>query len=107
MLLTLAVPTAGCGTINSRFDNSPVGAYPFQAVCADGYCISRLAAGPVDLWGTRISGVTIAIVGLVSLPIDICVDVALLPADAVAWALGARKHISHRERHPDIPAPSR
>lgn len=99
-VLALAVVLAGCGSINTRFDNSPIGRYPMQAVCVDGYCISRLVAGPVDLWGTRISGVTVAIVGLFSLPVDLCVDVVLLPVDAVAWALGEKKVLTFDERHP-------
>lgn len=92
----LASAFSSCGTCITRNNirpARPVGAYPFAAVWTDGIMIGHMFSGRVALPSFDMSGVESALLGVVSLPIDLVLDTVLLPADLVGWAFGARRNM--------------
>ena len=89
-LLALASLPA-CGTAFSRGSGSVFGAYPFHAVAIDGCFMSKTFNAPESFMGLMVPGPVFLIWGLVSLPVDLAVDVLLLPIDLGAWILGDSK----------------
>ncbi|MCA8952189.1 MAG: hypothetical protein KDE27_21950 [Planctomycetes bacterium] len=83
---------SGCGTMMTRSSGEPFGAYPLEAPLAD--CM-MIAGGYGPSYGKAL------VFGLVSLPVDLALDVALCPVDLLAWALGTRK--GDRERSDEPP----
>ncbi len=81
-IATLGSVSSGCGTLLSRGEGSFCGAYPFEAVAADVVMIAGQFDQDQEAWILR---------GLVSLPFDLVVDIALAPIDLVAWPFGHRK----------------
>jgi hypothetical protein len=67
------------------------GAYPFQAVATDGYFISKTFNAPEEFMGMKAPGPLFLFWGLVSLPVDLAIDVVLLPIDLGAWVFGEYK----------------
>ena len=99
MKLTLALPLivasgamlASCGTIYSRGGGEQFGRYPLQAVATDLYFISKTFEPEQEFMGLAANGRLFLLLGLVSLPVDLVVDVVAAPLDVVAWILGAHK----------------
>ena len=92
-LLLAGVASTGCGTAFSRSRHDFLGAYPFEGVAAD----ALMVVGVINP-----DNEAVALYGLISLPIDLVVDLVLLPADLVAWAFGQSKA---RPRRDDAPGP--
>ena len=82
---------SACGTFDSRLAGGLVGAYPLQAVGTDLWLIAQVGQGERVLMGLLVNGRGMMVCGLLSLPIDVVLDVMLLPCDVVAWILGIRK----------------
>jgi len=84
LMLTLPVMT-GCvlGTAGTRVANNgdAVGRFPFQAIGSDIEALFSAPAPHVDL----------RVVALISLPLDLVVDVVLSPFDLILWPFGFRK----------------
>ena len=91
LLPVLIFANTSCGTIHSRGGYQPFGRYPFQAVGFDIMHIPGVFGDGVDVLGTRLSGITVTLWSLLSLPIDLVADVVLLPVDVIAWTAGAKK----------------
>src|SRR5690606_3617788 len=82
---------SACGTAFSRGQGTVFGAYPFQAVVVDGYFISKTFNAPEEFMGMLAPGPLFLVWGLVSLPVDLAVDVVVLPIDIGAWIMGEYK----------------
>lgn len=85
----------GCGTAMTRMEGTPFGAYPLEAPLADCMMIG-CQYGPS--YGKSI------VFGLVSLPIDLALDLVLCPVDLIAWALGKNRG-DRAGREDDAPPP--
>ena len=73
---------SGClGTFSSR-DCDVVGKYPGMAIAED----FRVMGTPGP-YGTG----WLAVIALISLPVDIVVDTVLLPVDLIAWPFGLKR----------------
>ncbi len=88
LLLRLAIAGAfgcssGCGTLLSRGEGDFFGAYPFEAVAADGAMIVGLYEPDRDVWALR---------GLASLPFDLVLDAVFSPIDVATWIAGSDKN---------------
>src|SRR5215813_6083846 len=90
--LGLILNGAACGTAYSRGNGTMFGAYPFQAVVIDGYFISKTFNAPEEFMGMRAPGPLFLVWGLISLPIDVAIDVVTLPIDVGAWIAGCYKN---------------
>ncbi len=88
LTLALIIPLSGCGTLMSRGSGSILGAYPFQAVATDVAMMSGAYESDYEKW---------LMLGLVSTPVDLVLDLVLSPIDLIAWGMGARKE----RRSPD------
>ena len=93
IFVVAAISVSACGTLTTRRPVRPVGAYPFAALWTDGLMIGQMFNGPVAFGSFEMSGVEVALWGVVSLPVDLVVDAVFLPVDLVGWAFGARKHM--------------
>lgn len=76
----------GCGTLLTRTKGDPVGAYPFTATVLDAAVVAQSIKEPVLIVFVPIC--------LISFPIDLAVDVILLPIDWEMWPYGFKKEIS-------------
>ena len=65
------------------------GGYPFQAVEADCFLMSRVGQEPLAEF--PVPGGILFLGGLSSLPVDLVVDLAAAPIDCVAWIFGFHK----------------
>lgn len=90
-LAVLLLANTSCGTIHSRGGYQPFGRYPFQAVVFDLVHVPGVFGDGVDVLGTHLSGTTVTLWSLLSLPIDLVADAVLLPVDVIAWTTGASK----------------
>ena len=54
--------------------------------------IGQMFNGPVAFPSFDMSGIEVALWGIVSLPVDLVLDAVFIPADLVGWAFGAEKH---------------
>lgn len=84
--LIYATVICGCGTLQTRFGNVPVGAYPYDAVT-----MTVTDDWPSVLDSTTDHKAVLFGVLLVSFPLDVCIDTVLLPGDLVAWSFGTHK----------------
>ena len=96
VLIGIASAFWSCGTCITRNNIRPArpfGAYPFAAVWTDGEMIGHMFSERVALPSFDMSGVEVALLGVVSLPIDLVLDAVFLPVDLVGWAFGARRNM--------------
>ena len=99
LVTILSLLTSGCiGTIGTRSssDRSPgsfAGYYPYEAVCADVAIAGKMPGGCGGAPGSPLAGLDFiaAMLGIFSIPCDLCFDTILLPADLVAWPCGYEK----------------
>ena len=80
--VALCAALSSCGTVYSRGTHAVFGAYPFQGVAVDAVMITGHFRDDREVYIAQ---------GLMSLPFDLVVDVALCPLDLIAWVLGGRK----------------
>lgn len=66
----------------------PFGAYPFQAAVIDGKGIVQAFT---DYEGGHWDDAGMFAFGLLSLPLDFCLDLLLLPVDLGCWMAGTKK----------------
>lgn len=92
LLILAASSVSACGTMTTRSPARPIGSYPFGALYVDGIMIGQMFQERVVFPSFDMSGVEIALWGIVSLPVDLVLDAVFLPADLVGWAFGAEKH---------------
>ncbi len=78
----LCVALSSCGTLYSRGTHAVFGAYPFQGVAVDAVMITGTFRNDHEVYIAQ---------GIMSLPLDLVIDLALCPLDLIAWALGGRK----------------
>lgn len=85
--------SSGClaGTILTRGDRAVVGGYPFQAVAVDVEMVAKAGDPPVDTSGVMIGGGTFLFWGLISLPLDLAIDLVATPLDLGFWAFDVHK----------------
>lgn len=90
--ILLATIASGCsGTLISRSDEM-IGAYPMQAVACDFVLMGHVFSG-AEMWmkGNHVSGPMCLLMGFISLPLDLVLDVFFLPGDLIAWPFGKYK----------------
>ena len=79
------------GTAGTRFQNgSFAGAYPYSAVGTD-VVLAKYISGNDDIHGFGYGAM-----GIISIPLDVLIDTALLPFDLIAWPFGFKKSFSVR-----------
>jgi hypothetical protein len=89
---TLIACTSCCGTLVTRGNGTLFGAYPLMAVWADLELMQRIGGETERLSDVvPITPLMSFFGGLLSLPIDIALDVVALPVDLTAWAFGNHK----------------
>lgn len=100
---------AACGTLCTRPIEPVFGGAPFAAVAWDVVALTKVLGPTHRLLDIDWSGPWLFAGGLLSLPIDLAVDVVALPVDLVAWAFGHQKNGLRPQllRAPDAPAGDR
>ena len=83
------VPLSGCGTVLTRGNDEAFGAYPFEAPLADGFFIALIV--PTAVIKKEPEALLYFPLFLISIPLDIAIDMYLLPADIIFWIDGKEK----------------
>ena len=100
ILISIFTLTGCIGTVSTRVDNkedeSWAGSYPLTAPVSNVLIIHDMWSNGLGLCSNREAGIVLSIFPIASIPIDICVDVILLPVDLVCWPLGMKKHIFNK-----------
>ena len=99
-IISLFTLTGCFGTLSTRVDNkvgeSWAGSYPLTAPVSDVLIIHDMWANGLGLCSNREAGILLSIFPIASIPIDLGVDLILLPVDLVCWPLGMKKHLYER-----------
>ena len=94
-LCLLATASASCGTLLTRVGDPAFGGWPFAAVVADGELMSKCFGPQQTLVDVDFDGPVLLLGGLLSLPLDLGIDLLALPIDLVAWIAGNEKDVLH------------
>lgn len=103
LVLAAGLSGAACGTMGTRTIGPVCGGAPFAAVAWDVVAMTKVFGPTERLLDIDWSGPWLFTGGLVSLPVDLAIDVVALPFDLVAWAFGHEKNAlwSQRRNPPD------
>ncbi len=95
LCLLAAAASASCGTLLTRPGGPAFGGWPFAAVAADGELLSKCFGPNQTFFDVDFAGPVLLLGGLLSLPIDLGIDLLALPIDLVAWTAGNAKNVLH------------
>ena len=99
-IIIASIILQGCiGTVTTRVSGDEklnhhfIGKYPYKAIAVDGSLIGMVGqdAGMCSNHGYGY-GIGFGLLGLFSIPLDLCVDTVLLPADIIGWINGWDKN---------------